>query len=51
MVSEYREVTATRMIISEDIYTMLLTHEKFKSFTPKEICDTTKYAEVGIGLL
>jgi uncharacterized protein len=42
--------TAACMIISEDIYAMLLTHAKFKSFTPKEICDTTKYAEVGISL-
>lgn len=25
---------------------MLLTHDKFKTFTPKEICDATKSTEV-----
>jgi predicted lactoylglutathione lyase len=34
------------MVISEDIYAMLLTHAKFKEFTPKEICDATKTTEV-----
>jgi predicted lactoylglutathione lyase len=47
---QFTDETATCMIISEDIYAMLLTHAKFKSFTPKEICDTTKSAEVAICL-
>ena len=34
------------MVVSEDIYVMLLTHEKFKMFTPKAICDATKSTEV-----
>ena len=34
------------MIVSESIFVMLLTHEKFKTFTPKEICDATKSTEV-----
>ena len=34
------------MIVSEDIYVMLLTRAKFKEFTPKEICDATKSTEV-----
>jgi uncharacterized protein len=38
--------TATCMIVSDDIFVMLLTHEKFKTFTPKEICDATKGTEV-----
>jgi predicted lactoylglutathione lyase len=38
--------TATCMIVSEDIFVMLLTHEKFKTFTPKQICDATKSTEV-----
>jgi len=38
------------MIISEDIYAMLLTHPKFKEFATKEICDTTKSNEVLICL-
>jgi uncharacterized protein len=47
---QFTDETATCMIISEDIYAMLLTHAKFKSFAPKEICDTTKSAEVLICL-
>src|SRR5437667_12787883 len=38
--------TATCMIVSEDIFVMLLTHDKFKTFTRKEICDATKSTEV-----
>jgi len=38
------------MVISEDIYVMLLTHVKFKEFTPKAICDSTKSTEVLICL-
>ena len=47
---QFTDETATCMIISEDIYAMLLTREKFKSFTPKQICDATKSAEVLICL-
>ncbi|MGE0128813.1 MAG: VOC family protein [Blastocatellales bacterium] len=42
--------TAACMIISEDIYAMLGTHENLKSFTKKEICDTTKYTSALISL-
>ncbi len=38
------------MIISEDIYAMLLTHAKFNSFSPKEVCDTSKSQKVLICL-
>jgi predicted lactoylglutathione lyase len=34
------------MVISEDIYAMLLTYAKFMEFSPKKICDSTKTAEV-----
>ena len=34
--------TAACMVVAEDINVMLLTHEKFKVFTPKDICDATK---------
>src|SRR5262245_64728150 len=34
------------MVVSEDIYVMLLTQSKFKAFTPREICDTAKNTEV-----
>jgi predicted lactoylglutathione lyase len=33
------------MIVAENIFIMLLTEAKFKAFTPKEICDATKYTE------
>ena len=34
------------MIVSEDIFVMLLTEEKFKTFTPNPICDAKKNTEV-----
>jgi hypothetical protein len=34
-----------------DIYVMLLTESKFKTFTPKRICDAAKYTEVLVCLL
>lgn len=43
---QFTDETATCMIVSDDIFVMLLTEAKFKTFTPKEICDTTKYTEV-----
>jgi predicted lactoylglutathione lyase len=43
---QFTDETAACMVISEDIYVMLLTHPKFKTFTPKEIGDATKTTEV-----
>ncbi|MFC5069729.1 VOC family protein [Flaviflagellibacter deserti] len=43
---QFTDETAACLVISDDIYAMLLTHEKFKQFTPKEICDTSKATEV-----
>lgn len=43
---QFTDETATCMIISESIFVMLLTHEKFKTFTPNPICDATKSTEV-----
>jgi predicted lactoylglutathione lyase len=43
---QFTDETATCMIVSEDIFVMLLTHDKFKTFTPKAICDATKSTEV-----
>jgi predicted lactoylglutathione lyase len=34
------------MVVSEDISVMLLTQNKFQTFTPKQICDATKSTEV-----
>ena len=44
--AQFTDETATCMIVSEDIFVMLLTREKFETFTPKEICDATKSTEV-----
>ncbi|HMI08641.1 MAG TPA: VOC family protein [Flavobacterium sp.] len=46
----FTDETATCMIISETIYAMLLTEDKFKSFTKKQIADTSKTQEVAINL-
>ena len=43
---QFTDETAACMIVSEDIFVMLLTHEKFKLFTPKDICDARKSTEV-----
>jgi uncharacterized protein len=43
---QFTDETAACMIVSEDIFVMLLTRDKFKTFTPKEICDATKNTEV-----
>lgn len=34
------------MIVSDNIYVMLLTEAKFRQFTPKPVCDATKSTEV-----
>jgi predicted lactoylglutathione lyase len=43
---QFTDNTATCMIVSEHIFVMLLTEEKFKTFTPKSICDATQSTEV-----
>ena len=43
---QFTDETATCMIVARDISVMLLTEDKFKTFTPKEICDATKSTEV-----
>jgi predicted lactoylglutathione lyase len=47
---QFTDDTAACVVISEDIYAMILTHEKFKQFTPKEISDATKTSEVLLAL-
>lgn len=44
--ADFTDETGTCMIVAEDISVMLLTEAKFRSFTPKEICDATKSTEV-----
>jgi uncharacterized protein len=43
---QFTDETATCMIVSDTIYVMLLTHEKFKVFTPKAIADAHTSSEV-----
>ncbi len=42
----FTDETATCMIVSDTIFVMLLTEEKFRQFTPKAICDTAQSTEV-----
>jgi len=43
---QFTDETATCMIVGQDIFVMLLTHEKFRTFTPNPVCDATKSTEV-----
>jgi uncharacterized protein len=47
---QFTDENATCMIVGENIFAMLLVEKYFKTFTPKEVCDTTKYAEVLVAL-
>ncbi len=47
---QFTDENATCMIVSNNIFVMLLTEDKFKTFTPKPICDATKSTEVLICL-
>ncbi len=43
---DFTDETATCMVVSDDIFVMLLTEAKFKTFTPKAIADATRSTEV-----
>jgi predicted lactoylglutathione lyase len=47
---QFTDETAACMVISDDIYAMLLTERRFKDFTPKEIADAHRTTEVLIAL-
>lgn len=47
---QFTDEQATCMIISENIFAMLLVEERFKDFTKKPIADATKSTEVLIAL-
>ena len=42
---QFTDEKAACMIIGEDAYVMLLTEAFFRTFTRKELCDTSKYSE------
>ena len=48
--AQFTDETAAAMVISDTIYAMLLTHEKFAQFTPKAIADARATTEVLIAL-
>jgi len=43
---QFTDDTAACMVISDTIFAMLLTHDKFKQFTTKDIADATTTTEV-----
>jgi predicted lactoylglutathione lyase len=43
---QFTDENATCMVVGEDIFVMLLVEKFFKSFTNKEICDTSRSTEV-----
>ena len=43
---QFTDDTAACMVISENIYVMLLTYDKFKCFTKKDIDDATNTSQV-----
>lgn len=47
---QFTDETAASLVISDTIYAMLLTHDKFLEFTDKAIPDTSKTAQVLIAL-
>lgn len=47
---QFTDETAASLVISDDIYAMLLTHKKFNEFTDKQIADTSKTAQILIAL-
>jgi uncharacterized protein len=43
---QFTDETAACMVLTEEIYVMLLTHPKFNEFTKKEIADTSRTVSV-----
>ena len=41
----FTDHTATCMLVGEDAYVMLLTHERFAEFAPRPLCDSTQRVE------
>jgi predicted lactoylglutathione lyase len=47
---QFTDENATCMVVGEDIFVMLLVERFFKSFTNKEICDTSRSTEAILAL-
>lgn len=46
----FSDATAACMVVSPSLSVMLTTHDKFRQFTPKAVCDTRHAVEVLISL-
>ena len=46
----FTDKTAACVVVSDDIFVMLVNEEKFAGFAPKPISDATKYTEVLLAL-
>jgi hypothetical protein len=47
---QLNDETFTCIVISDAVSVMLLTHARFRDFTPKAVCDTSKAVEVLLNL-
>jgi uncharacterized protein len=47
---QFSDDSGACIIVSETIYVMLATHTRFREFTPKAVCDTSKAVEVLLNL-
>ena len=47
---QFSDDTAACIVVNDTTSVMLGTHEKFRSFTPKAVCDTSQAVEVLISL-
>src|SRR5215510_16615443 len=48
--AQFSDDAGACMVVSENAYSMLLTHPKFKAFAPNPIADATKSTEVLVAL-
>jgi predicted lactoylglutathione lyase len=47
---QFTDETASSIVLSDNIFVMLLTHAKYREFNPKQIADASKTSEVIIAL-
>ncbi len=47
---QFSDDTAACIVVNDTVSVMLGTHEKFRQFTPKAVCDTSQAVEVLISL-
>jgi len=48
--AQFTDETAACMVVSDDIFVMLLTHPKFREFAPHPVCDAKQETEVLMSL-